>query len=568
MNREDAEEAMETCNETDPFNVGRHLMMRWGKNVKKTGEALKLTPMPKAAAESSMRNTNMQATPIQDPDEIILSSAEQPSVDGLPRMIHINSKPQPIDVPDAVAYNPAAHGANSNLVPPDSNQDTMSRQRADDKVRDDVIRREKEERRYPIRQKEYMTGRQLELARGGRRKGDRKGISEGRAVMMERELQEFDLLVRKKLTLSRDAICAAMAFCFENSASAREIADLLKASLVDESPFLSIDTKIARLYLLSDILFNSQQPGVKNAFMYRDAIEKMAGDVFASLGKTDARDGSIGRMTMNKLRMAMKSVLGAWTEWGVYNSSFLDELEARFDGREIKDESFKKEKEVEETTEEKDEKPVEPVEIIIKTPQGDWTEVNENDKKTNEETNKLQRLEIARSDNNLLSDKGERAKNTTEENTNLEGQLVSRLQYDGGNNEGQKFTALVGAPMDKEELDGKPVVENNVDPEDLDGSPIEDPADDQDIDGESIADDDLDGAPLEDEDVDGESLDGDQLSEAFDVGKEGLDGEIVDSEDLDGEAIDEEAMEGENLDGTAIDGGHLDGEEVDTSDLR
>ena len=34
-NREDAEDAMESCNETDPFNVGRHLMMKWGKNVKK-----------------------------------------------------------------------------------------------------------------------------------------------------------------------------------------------------------------------------------------------------------------------------------------------------------------------------------------------------------------------------------------------------------------------------------------------------------------------------------------------------------------------------------------------------
>ena len=34
MNRMDAEQAMEACNEKDPFNVGRQLMMRWGKNVK------------------------------------------------------------------------------------------------------------------------------------------------------------------------------------------------------------------------------------------------------------------------------------------------------------------------------------------------------------------------------------------------------------------------------------------------------------------------------------------------------------------------------------------------------
>ena len=37
MNRDDAEEAMEACDETDPFNNGRLLTLRWGKNVKKIG---------------------------------------------------------------------------------------------------------------------------------------------------------------------------------------------------------------------------------------------------------------------------------------------------------------------------------------------------------------------------------------------------------------------------------------------------------------------------------------------------------------------------------------------------
>ena len=35
MNRDDAEEAMEACDETDPFNNGRLLTLRWGKKVKK-----------------------------------------------------------------------------------------------------------------------------------------------------------------------------------------------------------------------------------------------------------------------------------------------------------------------------------------------------------------------------------------------------------------------------------------------------------------------------------------------------------------------------------------------------
>lgn len=34
IRRRDAEDALETCDETDPFNNGRQLMLRWGKNVK------------------------------------------------------------------------------------------------------------------------------------------------------------------------------------------------------------------------------------------------------------------------------------------------------------------------------------------------------------------------------------------------------------------------------------------------------------------------------------------------------------------------------------------------------
>ena len=37
------EDAMEACDETDPFHVGRRIMMRWGKNVKKISKCHKYT---------------------------------------------------------------------------------------------------------------------------------------------------------------------------------------------------------------------------------------------------------------------------------------------------------------------------------------------------------------------------------------------------------------------------------------------------------------------------------------------------------------------------------------------
>ena len=39
MNRQDAEGAMQELDDTDPFNVGRFLMLRWGKNVKTSGHS-------------------------------------------------------------------------------------------------------------------------------------------------------------------------------------------------------------------------------------------------------------------------------------------------------------------------------------------------------------------------------------------------------------------------------------------------------------------------------------------------------------------------------------------------
>jgi hypothetical protein len=72
MNREDAEEAMEACNEVDPFNVGRLLMMRWGKNVKRnvrqgTGGGIN---MPRGERESPAAEPFRVFEP--DPNEILI----------------------------------------------------------------------------------------------------------------------------------------------------------------------------------------------------------------------------------------------------------------------------------------------------------------------------------------------------------------------------------------------------------------------------------------------------------------------------------------------------------------
>lgn len=196
------------------------------------------------------------------------------------------------------------------------------------------------------------------------------------------ERKVFHELLYKKLCASQESICETMAFAFDKSGAAHEISQLLLAAILESGNQISVDTRIARLYLMSDILFNSQQPGVKNAFHYRDTIETMSPSVFESLGRHRG-----GRMTKNRLRKAVLSVLSAWSNWSVYTSDFLDELENKFEGREVnvtaKVVCEDLDKNDESLREDVDELPV-PIPLTIEnnapamstSPQGTWTTAN------------------------------------------------------------------------------------------------------------------------------------------------------------------------------------------------
>ena len=193
------------------------------------------------------------------------------------------------------------------------------------KREEDILQKKEERKKETIKAQtnnNILTGRQLEHVKFG--------VSNV-VKLTAYEKEQFSTLLRR-LCASRESICEAMVFCFEKSGSAVEISDILLDSLLDVRA--SVDTRVARLYLLSDVLFNSQQPGVRNAFRYRDAVEQMAPQVFGSMGKEQQAklNLNLGRMSMNKLRRAIQRVLGAWAHWSVYTQDFMEELESRFEG--------------------------------------------------------------------------------------------------------------------------------------------------------------------------------------------------------------------------------------------
>lgn len=334
-------------------------------------------------------------------------------------------------------------------IPPPLNREAAQEEEEAEKRKEEVILAAQEERRKLAEMKGYMTGRQLEHAKY-------TTVEKGGGIKLnDWEREKFHDLLRNKLCASQDSICDAMAFAFDKSGAAREISGLLKEAML-ESTGVSVDTRIARLFLLSDILFNSQQPGVRNAFQYRDAIEAMSPEVFESLGKHG--NGTIGRMTMNKLRRAVSSVLSAWTNWSVYNSTFLDELQARFEGRELPSGKLPDVPEVEEPMAEMDEKEPSEVDnkeenaVISTVPRGEW--------KTAEQT--------AESDDDVNKDAGHV--------DDLDGEELDDV-------DGEHIDDVDGEALD--DVDGEAL-------EHLDGVPIDD-----DIDGDML------------DDVDGEALDAD-----------------------------------------------------------
>ena len=133
----------------------------------------------------------------------------------------------------------------------------------------------------------YMTGAQMEKARerqereakeaesGGSSGGvnssssnSSSSVPKGRPLSDE-QYDAFEGLLRT-LTASRAKVAEAMALALDCAESSGDVVELLQGSLlVTETP---INVKVARLYLLSDVLHNSAAP-VPHASTYRTRLQ-------------------------------------------------------------------------------------------------------------------------------------------------------------------------------------------------------------------------------------------------------------------------------------------------------
>ncbi|KAJ8736066.1 hypothetical protein PYW08_006722 [Mythimna loreyi] len=138
-----------------------------------------------------------------------------------------------------------------------------------------------------------------------------------RGTLSNNQRDRLEELIRG-LTPARCSIGAAMAWCLEHAEAAPEVSTCLAESLA--GAHTPPQRRVARLYLLSDILHNA---GAKltNASAYRSAFQQRLTEIMRNCHLAYSRMTS--RIQQEGFRARVTRILQAWADWAVYPTDFL-----------------------------------------------------------------------------------------------------------------------------------------------------------------------------------------------------------------------------------------------------
>ncbi|XP_042354812.1 U2 snRNP-associated SURP motif-containing protein [Plectropomus leopardus] len=131
----------------------------------------------------------------------------------------------------------------------------------------------------------------------------------------------------KELTPSREDIANAMLFCLERADAAEEVVGHITESF--SLLQTSLQKKIARLYLVSDILHNSCAK-VAGASYYRKYFEAKLAQIFGDLNA--AHKNIQARLQAEQFKQKVMSCFRAWEDWAIYPEPYLIHLQNIFLG--------------------------------------------------------------------------------------------------------------------------------------------------------------------------------------------------------------------------------------------
>ncbi|KAL1493358.1 hypothetical protein ABEB36_011427 [Hypothenemus hampei] len=150
----------------------------------------------------------------------------------------------------------------------------------------------------------------------------------------------LEVLVRN-LTMEKRKIGEVMVYCIDHAEAAEEIVECISESLSNSTTLIT--KKIARLYLVSDILNNC---GVKvnKASNYRKAFQNHLIDIIREIKKT--YDSIQSRIQAEGFKVRVLRVLKSWEDNGIYPSDLMSKLHNIFLGLEEERHSPEKEEDI------------------------------------------------------------------------------------------------------------------------------------------------------------------------------------------------------------------------------
>jgi len=149
-------------------------------------------------------------------------------------------------------------------------------------------------------------------------------LRKGKLTNSQRDRLE-DML--RELTPERSKIAEGMVWCLDHAEAAEEIVECISESL--SMVHTPLPKKIARLFLVSDILFNSSAK-VANASFYRKYFQGKLKEIFKDVNESYEKIEA--RLKAEQFKQKVMNCFRAWEDWAIYPNDFLINLQNIFLG--------------------------------------------------------------------------------------------------------------------------------------------------------------------------------------------------------------------------------------------
>lgn len=146
-------------------------------------------------------------------------------------------------------------------------------------------------------------------------------------TLSDSQRDRFEDMLRNLLP-DRNPIAETMVWCIEHAEAGVEVVDCIAESLgILQTP---LTKKIARLYLISDILHNCSVKGVPNVSFYRKGFQAKLPEIFSDLHQ--AYGAIESRIRAEAFKQRVMNCFRAWEDWALYPQDFLIKMQNIFLG--------------------------------------------------------------------------------------------------------------------------------------------------------------------------------------------------------------------------------------------